>query len=151
MSERRIEIKDGGGMVKFVLKFKEIHDSRKLYSGTGEHNLFLIIGAMRCYVEYPDGSHLGMGHSFCHHKDKWDTRKGERVALKDALKYKNDKLQREGRRWIWSEYFKQRPIVEPPTEREIRKAKARERMKKRVVKPTAAEPEVHIAQQEGNI
>jgi hypothetical protein len=132
MSERRYEIKDELGAVKYVLKFESIRDSRRLYSTGHGHNLFLINGAMTCAVEYSGGAGLGYGSSLCSRKDEWDPKKGERVALKDALSLHNDKLQREARRFIWAEYFKLRPIVEPPTEREIRKAKARERMKKKV-------------------
>jgi hypothetical protein len=141
MSERRIEIKDETGELKFILKFREIHDSRKLYSAGSHINLFLITGAMRCDVEYPNGSYLGMGHSFCHYKDKWDARKGERVALKDALKYRKDKLQREGRKFIWTEYFKQRPIVKQPTERQLRKAKVLASMKKILPGPVQTQVE----------
>jgi hypothetical protein len=129
MGDRRYEIKDELGAVKYVLKFKDINHSKYLYSAGDGKNLFLIGSAMRCSLDYPDGTYLGLGTSYRFHSDKFDRKRGERVALKDALSLHNDKLQREARRFIWAEYFKLRPIRPEPSLRDIRKAKRREAMK----------------------
>ncbi len=130
MGERRYEIKGELGMVQYRLRFTNITHSKHLYSIGKEMNLFLIKSAIRCSLDYSDGGYLGLGFSYCFHSDKFDQRKGERIALKRALETHNDKLQREARRFIWTEYFKLRPIKPEPTQRELRKTKARKAMEK---------------------
>jgi hypothetical protein len=129
MSERRYEIKDEAGTVKYVLKFRPIHDSRRLHSMGETHNLFLLKGAMCCECVAPNDEYLGSGYSFCYRKDRFDLRKGERTALKRTLRHCFDRLTREDRSFIWAEYFKLRPIKPEPTQRELRKDLRRELMK----------------------
>ena len=133
MSQRIIQVHaPDDNRVLYTLRFEYIQDSRKLYTGTqSTPNLFLLRGAVRLYLHDAADKLFGWGNAYCYRKDKWDPKKGERIALGKALKVHSNPLQKPARAMIWQQYFTARPLVEPvETAREERKRKVRERMEK---------------------
>jgi len=130
MSTRTIEIHaPDDGRVLYTLLFEYVQDSRKLYTNTkDEPNLFLVRGVVKLNVIDAVDKYIGWGEAHCYRKDKWDPKKGERIALGRALKVHSNPLQKPARAMIWEQYFTARPIVEPETARQKRKREARAKM-----------------------
>jgi hypothetical protein len=99
-------IPDGNGG-RYVLQFRNTKDHRELIVIPPKTNLFRCERACMCMVSYHNQTttELGLGVSFQSKLDMWDSEKGRKLALKQALVH----VPKAARGKLWEYYLTHKP------------------------------------------